>query len=435
MSHERFPPFLFYQFSDLRNFEISNQHIKSIDGDDFHNANNLVYLNISGNEIENIYNNTFKNAGNISVLDLSFNNIESIDNGTFEHLNLTKLFLDHNKLVVVDWDQLNSTPLDVLKLNDNFISSISTENVKNYTKIIDLSNNPLANSKNAIRLEGGLVSIQNTGIQKLVVYPQIRHLKAQDNQISTIILENGENERIFELKTFNLSNNLLATISNLSKLINLEEIDLSFNKLDTFDGIVFSKMAKLRIITAKSNSLKSFDFTSLVKLKFLDISSNQLTVFEMNSMAPSLQELHIYDNHVSEIDPHIKKKLPQLIKIGLDGNNFTCGYVKGLVRTLKRGRIVVVTNDNVPYRKHTGFVKGIPCFHKYDVPIVVQPKCGEENDSSLNEDEEFISSTLDTLLSSFNKKFDEMGLKMKNEMFEYMKNVSLTQSSPFSESD
>lgn len=104
----------------------------------------------------------------------------------------------------------------------------------------------------------------------------------------------------YQMKTLNLSRNCLTSMSDVGELTKLQEIDVSFNQLETLDGNLFREMGDLRRISLRNNKLKEIDLsfvTSTIKLVYLDISYNNLGVLRMNYTSDRLKEVHIEGNN------------------------------------------------------------------------------------------------------------------------------------------
>ncbi len=116
------------------------------------------------------------------------------------------------------------------------------------------------------------------------------------------------------LTKLNLSNNLLKDI-DLSKNINLVEIDASNNYLTSINLTGLTKLTKLNL---DYNDFSSIDLSGNIEIISLSINSNELT----NLILPTsnkIQELNLSSNDLSGVD--FLSGLTELRMISLDNNN------------------------------------------------------------------------------------------------------------------
>lgn len=147
--------------------------MKDVKAENFENVRQLVHLNMSHNDIERIDRWSFGNCTNVQVLDLSNNQIEFIDDVVFGPVGVNTLYLNHNKLKTILWNQFYPDDLIILTLNENEIVSTGTAKCLITTRILfDISNNPLEGNTE-IHVNGGQVHLQNTGALRLFLYMSI----------------------------------------------------------------------------------------------------------------------------------------------------------------------------------------------------------------------------------------------------------------------
>lgn len=275
------PPYLFSHFCRVRCFAMTHQPLKYITGRDFENAVQLMALNLSHNMIERIALATFGNASKLEENDLSFNRIEFVDDYAFQLRHLQRLFLQNNKIMVVQWEHIKlvgllemlTFPGDGGGQSQDYWMGVYFRSIRqNYT--LDVSNNPLSIGSNAIRVRTDTIYMRNIGVQILIILPEIMHLYAQHNRISmvkpeAIVMRPSNRFKRYQMKTLNLSENCLTSISEVKELTGLQEIDVSFNQLETLDGDIFREMSDLRRVSLGNNRLKEIDLsfvTSTVQL-------------------------------------------------------------------------------------------------------------------------------------------------------------------------
>lgn len=420
MLFPKFPQYIFHHFCRLNEFKMTHQRLKRIEGDSFNAPVVPSKINLSHNEIELIDPSSFgERCNNLVTLDLSFNRIEFIDDLVFNLARfpeLKQLYLHHNRLTAIQWDQFNDLLFD-LWLNDNDITSITSDTPLSIS-YIDLSNNRLGNSSHPLRVMADRIKLRNASIHDLIIYPVSQEVMAQLNHISRIGLGDDDIHMEFRLTSLNLSNNEIVSIAEFSRLTNLKDVDLSYNRLDTLDGNVFSKMNRLVRIDISHNNLKSIDFGFLlntISLGYLDVSYNNLRFFRLNGISPSLGELYIEGNNLTELDTNMKRMARNLVKLGLDDNNWHCGYLKSALPLIEIDDIVPVARGGAGYLgyNYTGEVEGIRCFSEFahELGSTTTEYFVEENTSEKaathGDIEKLIDSKLDRLETKLIQLFDE----------------------------
>ena len=104
------------------------------------------------------------------------------------------------------------------------------------------------------------------------------------------------------LTSLDLSHNQLQEIFTLSKLQNLQNLNLQGNKITKIEDYAFKSLPNLVTLNLNLNdltgSIQIYAFSGLTNLKNLTLSSNEL----------------------SQISPDVLKPLPNLVKLHLDSN-------------------------------------------------------------------------------------------------------------------
>lgn len=419
------PQYIFYHFCELKRLKLTHQHLKAIQPADFEKSSHLWHLNLSHNDITRIGANVFEKSTDLREIDLSFNQIEFIDETAFQPERLYALHLQHNKLTKVKWELFHPSSIRELTLNDNKIVSIDSSVVLWGMIAFDISNNTLKNSTHPILVHGVAIKARNTGIHTLIIYPQTLKLDARDNQITKIILEEASSE--FNITSLNLRNNSLTSISNLSKLVNLEKLDMSYNNFETLDATTVSQMTRLRILSLSHNRLKHPHrfLLNALSLEYLDLSYNNFSIFRMNFNVPKLQELHLEGNNLTVLDTNIKRMAPELVRIGLNDNNWNCNQLTSSLLLVQFDGIAPVINATISEagasgRNYTGAVKGIEC---YDDGNYIDQRIGE-GDVLLTRNA--VSEMIDLKMDQLEAKMEKMLGDLRVEFLAYLKNGTIS---------
>jgi len=147
---------------------------------------------------------------------------------------------------------------------------------------------------------------------------QIKELNLNDNKLKGELLESRRLLGLSQLIILRLSCNMLTGSMNfISYFQDLEELNLSWNKLSGNIPESLYKCTKLRVLRLDNNNLSgivSKDLSRLVNLRYLDLSRNS------------------FEGHfpIKECGP----KLVNLFYILLSGNKFE-GFVPKLVEELR----------------------------------------------------------------------------------------------------
>ncbi|XP_044739754.1 leucine-rich repeat-containing protein 15-like [Chrysoperla carnea] len=107
---------------------------------------------------------------------------------------------------------------------------------------------------------------------------------------------------------------------------NLVELDLSYNRLGSFEDGLFDSLSTLEVLNLRSNNIQELSpniFENLDHLERLDLSSNQLTdlpdeLFQIDET--SLEEINLSNNNIQQISENIFKEMSFLKSLDLSHN-------------------------------------------------------------------------------------------------------------------
>lgn len=232
-----------FKSSSLTRLALDSNHISSLEN--LSNFKNLNYLQLSRNTIE-IIKNTWLGLSSLNELDLSHNRISAIEESSFINLtNLKLLDLSSNKLERISSDLFkNMYQLEKLYLQFNRLKIFSLNYLKNLF-ILDASNNRLKqidyelndiNKLSILRLSNNYLTsvrfIENLpSIQ--FIYLDNNYLKEIHSDISSLIKmdysnQNGKLEELSNYVFKKLKNNQILLTLNLSLNENLKFSSKSF---------------------------------------------------------------------------------------------------------------------------------------------------------------------------------------------------------------
>jgi len=252
-------------------------------------SNEDTYVeNLSGKKLTQIPSDSFKKS--LKSIDLSCNSIRKIQQNDFKNCPTVKqLKLYSNKIIKINGLN-NLTKLEELQLQFNYLTSIGKT---------------LADLKNLKTLRIDSNRIQSILTQEVCVLSNLSFLDVSSN-----LLHNIDFVKVLtNLQQLHCTHNQLTNISNL-KLKHLEEIDLSFNAIETISGI--KMLPKLKILKLQNNNLSTLTNAGSVKsLQELHLDDNNIcSIKNITEQFPNLEILHISANAIAEL-----KQLEELLTI------------------------------------------------------------------------------------------------------------------------
>ena len=99
-----------------------------------------------------------------------------------------------------------------------------------------------------------------------------------------------------------MANNKIKAIEGLSSLVNLRKIDLGANRIRVIEESQLSALVNLEELWLGKNKIEKVEgLTSLTKLRRLDVQSNRLTSIEgLTGQIDSLEELYLARNGIDD---------------------------------------------------------------------------------------------------------------------------------------
>lgn len=225
-------------FISVENLSITNNEFGSISASQInYHLENVRTLKIMNNKLQSIDSNLFENITKLEELtiierNLSLNNLETFPK------------------------QLKTIHLELMKVSNQFLANLP-ENLTELTII------------NTV-IENGFVANENRKFDKLLNFT----------------MKNCSQQRIYrnlysKIKFMDLSRNLLTSeLSDLGKLVDLRELNLSFNRIVYITVWDFALLSSLEYLNLKHNNIKvihTHAFEQNEKLFIVDLSFNKLT--------------------------------------------------------------------------------------------------------------------------------------------------------------
>ena len=278
--------------TNLRKMRFSTTYISSLSNMPFENFNKLVFLDLSGNGITHLSNQSFAGLMQVERLILSNNIISDIDGGTFTNLPLlVELRLDGNSLTSLPKNIFSALPsLQTLFLGDNRFSAITERFIT-------------SQSLTYFNFEDG--SVDSIHAYAFHDIPNIRTLHLAYNAMHYVDDDAFTSTNDSLLVTLDLSHNRLTHVpaNALSKLINVEFLDLSYNPIKTL---------------ATNYTAPTLNKLTQLYLSFTDVYDVTNDSFFIST--PELHTVLLNDCQLSSIPTLMFQQLPFLENINFDHN-------------------------------------------------------------------------------------------------------------------
>lgn len=190
--------------------------------------------------------------------------------------------------------------ISIERIKDSKLHKIAKEVVQNssdsstFAKITTL----IADNKGIAKLDGleifsnlKKLSLKGNIIDNAEVVAKLKKLKALD--LSNNVIERASwSTQLSNLQYLDLSNNVIKYGFLLSHE-NLEELDISFNKIQQLNG-VFKKHARLKSLNASNNPINDIPSNFIIPfLKHLDLSCTNISSLENLKALKSLKHLNV----------------------------------------------------------------------------------------------------------------------------------------------
>ncbi|KAM3625790.1 uncharacterized protein V6R79_017634 [Siganus canaliculatus] len=272
--------------------------------------NQLTHMDLSQNLLEYLPD-WVCDCRKIEMLDITHNLLFELPSRLLNSLSLRKLLAGNNHLQRVP-DLLDHIPLEVLDLQHNKLAELPESLFYKALnlKYLNVSANSLESIPPSSQSEESLSTLQE-------LYLTRNNL----NENCGALLVGHQNLRILHIAY----NQLLSfPASKLSKLEQLEELNLSGNKLKTIPSTV-SSCKRLHTLIAHSNHITVFpEILNLPEIKLVDLSCNELTEIQLpDSLPATLQDLDLTGNSSLILEHKILNLFSHITTLKLDQKSTT----------------------------------------------------------------------------------------------------------------
>jgi len=232
--------------------------------------------------------------------------------------------------------------LDCANINLTSIPNIIEDVSGNVSMTLDLSYNLIHNISSLPGLDVWELDLSHNKITNIDKYVfaalshSLLHLDLSDNRISAAGLSDQslgkdmiEDDTPFVLIDLSLSNNRIHSLppAIFSQIVNLEDLDLSFNPLGDMDdstATAIGSLVSLHYLNLKECQLTFLPETllsGLFQLLRLDLSGNYFTSVDPRlRMVPSLASLVLDNNHIQYLDHNSFQGLENLRNLSVSEN-------------------------------------------------------------------------------------------------------------------
>nr|XP_019961670.1 PREDICTED: PH domain leucine-rich repeat-containing protein phosphatase 1-like [Paralichthys olivaceus] len=283
--------------------------------------NTLSLLRVSGHALKSLHaaHNELKQLEvepvpeNLTVLDLSWNKLGCVPDWVCDSSRLEVLDISHNSVTELPIRLLSSGSLRKLLSGWNQVCRLAERLERSQLEVLDLQHNYLTELPHNLFMKAQSLLYLNVSANKLEnlpaaslsedSYSSLEELYVTNNSLTDkcVPLLTGH----CHLRVLHLAYNQLQTFtaSKLARLEQLEELDLSGNRLRTVPTTILS-CQRLHTLSAHSNCINAFpEVLQLPEIKCVDLSCNELTEVTLpETLPPKLQELDLTGNPRFNLD-------------------------------------------------------------------------------------------------------------------------------------
>lgn len=330
-----------------------NSNISTIPLGVFAKFTNLKQLYLNASEIQTIHPGAFSFLTNLEKLYLQKNSIASISLGVFSTLKAL-LFLDmsHNKLDTIEENLfLGLFSLQTIKLNNNRIKSLpmTTFSVCNQLVSIDLAYNSLFNlSSNYFFNTTKLVELNLTRnnlhhFEFISMTPSIKKLYLSYNNLTLL----DKSVKLMNIIELDLSYNAIINLESINS--DLTFLNLTSNRITLLKDNLFQNSKALANLTFYNNSISvvNYDsFVGLINLKDLNLSKNKLKFLQIGCFRQlsSMINLNLSRNEIQKLDFGTFNGLSSLNILDISNNKLSY-LLESALFPLKKLQVLKIDNN------------------------------------------------------------------------------------------
>ncbi|XP_049443016.1 PH domain leucine-rich repeat-containing protein phosphatase 1-like [Epinephelus fuscoguttatus] len=283
--------------------------------------NTLSLLRVSGHALKSLHaaHNELKLLEvqpvpeNLTVLDLSWNKLGCVPAWVCESSRLEVLDINHNSVTELPIQLLSSGSLRKLLAGWNQVCQLAERLERSQLEVLDLQHNYLTELPHNLFIKAQSLRYLNVSANKLENLPAASLSEDSFSNLEELyVTNNGLTDKCVpllsghgHLRVLHLAYNQLQTFtaSKLARLEQLEELDLSGNRLRAVPTTILS-CQRMHTLSAHSNCINAFpEVLQLPEIKCVDLSCNELTEVTLpETLPPKLQELDLTGNPRLNLD-------------------------------------------------------------------------------------------------------------------------------------
>uniref|UniRef100_UPI00398F04A9 PH domain leucine-rich repeat-containing protein phosphatase 1 isoform X2 n=1 Tax=Pristiophorus japonicus TaxID=55135 RepID=UPI00398F04A9 len=312
--------------------------------------NQLTSLKISGFFLKNLYAasnelvyiDAYPVPNNLTSMDVSRNRLESLPAWVCEGKKLEALDISHNQICELPAKLFCNGSLRKLLAGHNQLRRLPQRFERTQAEVIDIQHNHLTELPSNLFLKADCLRCLNASANKLEILPPSCLSEESHSVLQELYLTNNYlTDKCVPLltghtclKVLHLAYNRLQSFpaSKMAKLEELEEIDLSGNKLKTIPTTIMN-CRRMHTVIAHSNCIEVFpEVMQLFEIKCVDLSCNELNEITVPENLPlKLQELDLTGNPRLVLDHKTLELLNNIrcFKIDQSSTSFSVGESPG----------------------------------------------------------------------------------------------------------
>ncbi|XP_067910160.1 PH domain leucine-rich repeat-containing protein phosphatase 1 [Heterodontus francisci] len=341
----------------ITHLDLRNNKLTALDATVFGNIevihcerNHLTSLKVSGYFLKNIYAasnelvyiDAYPVPNNLTFMDVSRNRLDSFPEWVCESKKLEVLDISHNQISELPAKLFCSGSLRKLLAGHNQLRRLPERFDWTQAEILDVQHNQLIELPSNLFLKADCLRCLNASANKLEILPPSCLSEESNSVLQELYLTNNYlTDKCVPLltghtclKVLHLAYNRLQSFpaSKMAKLEELEEIDLSGNKLKTIPTTIMN-CKRMHTLIAHSNCIEVFpEVMQLSEIKCVDLSCNELNEITLPESLPlKLQELDLTGNPRLVLDHKTLELLNNIrcFKIDQSSTSFTVGEASG----------------------------------------------------------------------------------------------------------
>ncbi|XP_078275804.1 PH domain leucine-rich repeat-containing protein phosphatase 1-like isoform X1 [Rhinoraja longicauda] len=277
--------------NQLTSLKVSGYFLKTL----YAASNELVYIDV------------YPDPNNLTFMDVSRNRLDSLPEWVCEVKKLEVLDIRHNQICELPPRLFCNGSLRKLLAGYNQLRRLPERLERTQTEVLDIQHNHLTELPSNLFLKAECLRCLNASANKLEIIPPSCLSEESHSMLQELYLTNNYlTDKCVPLltghtclKVLHLAYNRLQSFpaSRMAKLEELEEINLSGNKLKTIPTTIMN-CRRMHTVVAHSNCIEVFpEVMQLSEIKCVDLSCNELNEITLpENLPPKLQELDLTGN-------------------------------------------------------------------------------------------------------------------------------------------